>query len=155
MTWQGRFGLPPETETSAMIPAKRIALHSVLWIALYLFWFLISRDHHPTLLIDALATGVLVAVTAACVYINSLVLRPRFAAHRRWWQYAAELLAIVIVADVVAVLAIQWIYDTLWGPDPLRYGFLTNVLYEAGFIGVHLVMALGVRRVRRNTESKQ
>jgi hypothetical protein len=130
-----------------VIPAKRIAQHSLLWALLFLFWFLISRDHHPTLLIDALATGVLVAVTAACVYINRLVLRPRFAGHRRLWQYAAELLAAIVVADVVAVVVIQSIYDTLWGTDPLRYGFLTNVLYEAGFIAVHLVGAWVVERV--------
>jgi hypothetical protein len=127
-------------------PAKRIALHIALWAVVFLFWFFISRDYHPTLLIDALATGVLVGVTAACVYANNLILRPRLAAHRRTWRYAAELLAAIMVADVVAVLMIQWIYDTLWGPDPLRYGFLTNVLYEAAFISVLLVVAWVVGR---------
>jgi hypothetical protein len=145
----GGFDVPPETEIPALIPPKRTALHIALWVVVYLFWFFISRDHHPTLLIDGLATGVLVAVTAACVYANSLVLRPRLGAHRRPLQYAGELLGVILSADLLAVLTIQWIYDTLWGPDPLRYGFLTNVLYEAGFIGVHMAVAWVVGRVMR------
>jgi hypothetical protein len=142
----GRFDVLLETETTTLLSVKRIALHIALWAALFLFWFFISRDHHPTLLIDGLATGVLVAVTAACVYINRLVLRPRRAAHGRPWQYAGELPAVILAADLIAVLVIQWIYDTLWGPDPLRYGFLTNVLYEAGFIGLHMLVVWVVGR---------
>ena len=64
-----------------MPSAKRIALHIAICAAVNLFWFFISRDHHPTLLIDGLATGVLVAVTAACVYVNNLVLKPRRVVH--------------------------------------------------------------------------
>ena len=120
---------------------KRFSLHFATWLAILGVWVVVSRNHHPTLLINILATSVLVAASATAVYVNAAVLWPKFRWHRIRWRYGMELICMVSALDVIAVITIQVMYDRLWGPDPLRYGVGTNLIYEAIFIGLHLVVA--------------
>ena len=123
---------------------KRILCHFTIWLALLGGWVAVSRDHHPTLLLNMLASAVLVAASAVAVYANALVLRPRYVRQRRGWQYVLELALTVMALDLVSVLVIQWLYDMLWGPDPSRYSFWTNIGLEAGFIGLHVAVAFAI-----------
>ena len=132
---------------------KRVLLQTIAWCAVFGFWFLISRDHHPTLFIDALVTLVLVLVSASCFYFNALVLQPQYARSGSWLLYVGLLITIILVMDLAAVLIIQAVYDHLWGPDPLRYGFWTNVLYETVFIVLHIIGAMIVVRFIRWKQS--
>jgi|ERR1044071_2980058 hypothetical protein len=136
---------------------KRIFLHIAIWSGVFIFWLLTTRNHHPTLTIAILATAVLVAAFALAVYVNHLFLLPRFARHRLWLQYALSLVITVAVLDLAAVLLIQFIYDRLWGPDPLRYGFWFNVASEGVLIIIHLAAAMGLlwlaKYLRRRSES--
>jgi hypothetical protein len=109
---------------------RRIFLHGAAWSGVFVFWLLATRNHHPTWTIALLATAVLVAAFALAVYVNALLLLPGLARARRWSGYAVGLLATVIILDLAAVLLIQFIYDRLWGPDPLRYGFWFNAASE-------------------------
>lgn len=127
----------------------RIALHVAVWSGVFVFWLVVTRQHHPTLTIAASATAVLVSSFALAVYVNSLFLLPRFARQRLWLRYFVSLLATVAVLDVVAVLLIQFIYDRLWGADPLRYGFWFNMASDGFGIAVHLAAAMVVMRVIR------
>ncbi len=86
-------------------------------------------------------TGVLVTSFAFAVYTNTLFLLPRFVQRRSWIQYVISLFATVAVLDLVAVLLVQFIYDRLWGADPLRYGFWFNLASDGFGIAVHLVAA--------------
>ncbi len=124
----------------------RIALHLAVWLGVFAFWLVATRQYHPTLTIAASATSVLVSASALVVYVNSLFLLPGFARRRLWWQYMASLLATVIVLDLTAVGLIQFIYDWLWRPDPLRFGFWFNVLSD-GIIVAHVVAVMVVMRV--------
>ncbi len=136
---------------------KRIFLHVAIWSGVFTFWLLATRNHHPTLTIAASATAVLVAAFALAVYANHLFLLPGFARRRLWIQYAVALLLTIAVLDLAAVLLIQFIYDHLWGPDPLRYGFWFNVASEGALIIIHLAAAMGLmwvaRYLRRRSES--
>jgi hypothetical protein len=123
---------------------KRIFLHVAIWSGVFTFWLLATRNHHPTLTIAILATAVLVTAFALAVYLNGLFLLPRFARRRLWLQYVVALLVTIIVLDLAAVLLIQFIYDHLWGPDPLRYGFWFNVASEGVLIIIHLAAAMGL-----------
>ncbi|MGA9998128.1 MAG: hypothetical protein WBP93_22130 [Pyrinomonadaceae bacterium] len=137
---------------------RRIALHVAVWSGIFFFWLVVTREHHPTLTIAASATAVLVLSFALAVYANSLLLVPRFARQRRWLRYVISLLATVAVLDLVAVLLIQFIYDRLWGADPLRYGFWFNMVADGFGIAVHLVAAMLVMwfaRVLRSSASPQ
>jgi hypothetical protein len=138
---------------------KRIFLHVAIWSGVFIFWLLATRNHHPTLTIAMLATVVLVTAFALAVYVNALLLLPRYARPRRWLQYTVALLATIAVLDLAAVLLIQFIYDRLWGPDPLRYGFWFNVASEGVLIIFHLAAALGlmwlVRYLRQRSKASK
>ena len=120
---------------------KRIALHLAVWLGVFAFWLLVTRQYHPTPALAVLATAVLVSASALAVYVNSLLLLPRFARRRLRWQYAAALLATLAVLDLLAVPLIQFLYDWLWGPDPRRFGFWFNVFSDGSIIVVHVVVA--------------
>jgi hypothetical protein len=138
---------------------KRIFLHVVIWSGVFTFWLLATRGHHPTLTIALSATAILVAAFALAVYINGIFLLPRFAHRRLWLQYAVSLFLTVAVLDLSAVMLIQFIYDYLWGPDPLRYGFWFNVASEGVLIIIHLAAAMGImwlaRYLRRKDKSSR
>jgi hypothetical protein len=121
---------------------RRIALHVVVWTGVFVFWLLVTRQHHPTLTIAAWATAVLVSTFALAVYTNSFLLLPGFARRRLWLRYGISLLATIAVLDLGAVLLIQFIYDRLWGADPLRYGFWFNMASDGFGIAVHVVAAM-------------
>ena len=53
-----------------------------------------------------------------------------------------SLVATVIVLDLIAVPLIQFIYDLLWRPDPLRFGFRFNLLSDGIIIMVHVLSAM-------------
>jgi hypothetical protein len=133
---------------------KRIFLHVAVWSGVFTFWLIVTRRHHPTLTIAILATAVLVAAFALAVYVNALLLKPRYARARLWSKYALLLMATVALLDLEAVLLIQFIYDRLWGPDPLRYGFWFNVASEGVLIIIHLAAAMGVMRLAKHLRGR-
>lgn len=138
---------------------RRFALHLVVWSGVFTFWLIVTRQHHPTLTIAASATAVLVSSFALAVYANHLFLLPAFARQRFWLRYAISLLATIVALDLIAVLLIQFIYDRLWGADPLRYGFWFNLASDGFGIAVHLAAAMVVvwvvRFIRRSASAQQ
>ncbi len=115
----------------------RVATQAAVWILLWAFWTFVSRDHHPTLLIDAVATGMLMVASAAGFYWNVNLLWPRLRA--RLPVYGAALAVTIFGLAVVTAYAISLFYDVAWGPDPARYGFWDNVGLDAVWIAVHAV----------------
>ena len=101
---------------------------------------MLVRAHHPTLLINALATSLLFASFAAAVYINHLVLIPRLLNDDRHAAYVVALLLTMVGVTLAAVFGIQFVYDALWGADPLRYGFWFN--FASDFMGTLLHVAV-------------
>ncbi|HEX8920804.1 MAG TPA: hypothetical protein VF766_04970, partial [Pyrinomonadaceae bacterium] len=110
----------------------------------FAFWLLVTRQHHPTWIVAASATAVLVSAFALAVYVNSLWLLPKFSRSRLWLRYLLSLLALVAVLDLAAVLAIQLIYDWLGVTREGRYSFWFNMASDGAGIIVHVVLAMGV-----------
>jgi hypothetical protein len=131
---------------------RRVILHAFVWLCVFALWLAATRRFHPTWTIAGSATAILVSASALAVYLDAFVLRPRFARRRLWPQYALTLFAAVAVLDLAAVLSIGAVYDWLWRPDPLRFGFWFNVLSDGFIILLHLAVAAFVMR-RRPTES--
>jgi hypothetical protein len=134
---------------------RRVILHVAIWLGVFIFFLLATRQYHPTLAIAVSATMVLVTVSALAVYLNSLFLLPGFARRRSRGQYTVLLLTTVIVLDLIAVLTIQAIYDLLWRPDPMRFGFWFNVMSDGFIILAHLLIATAImwiaKLLRRKT----
>ena len=119
--------------------------HAAVWLLVYCGWLWSTRNFHPTWTIAACATAILVAASAAAVYLNALVLRPRFARGSRW-VYVLSLCAVVLALDLAAVLGIGAVYDWLWRPDPLRFGFWFNLLSDGVIINLHLLVSMWLAR---------
>ena len=134
---------------------RRILLHLALWSGVFAFWLLVTRSHHPTWIVAASVTAVLVTAFALAVYVNSLLLWPEFARRRLWLRYLLSLLPLVAVLDLAAVLLIQLVYDWLGVPRAGRYSFWFNMASDGAGIIMHVVAALGVvwiaRYLRRGT----
>jgi hypothetical protein len=128
---------------------RRIILHMVVWLGVFIIFLLATRQYHPTLTIAISATMVLVSISALAVYLNGLFLLPRFARRHARGQYVVLLLATVIILDLIAVLTIQVVYDQLWRPDPMRFGFWFNVMSDGFIIAAHLAIATGIMWVAK------
>jgi len=119
--------------------------HAAAWIALWGFWVVVSRHNHPNLGINALATALLVTTFAAAVYANHLWLLPRYRRDGRFAAYATALPVVMASLSLACAAAIRLVYDALWGPDPLRFGFWTNFGMELAGVAIHVfAVAVGV-----------
>ncbi len=119
-------------------------VHAVAWLALWGFWVFASRHNHPNLRLNAVASTFLVATLAAAVYANHLWLIPRLWRRRRYAAYGAALLLAMGLLALACTAAIHLAYDLLWGPDPARFGFMTNFAMEFALVAFHVaVVAVG------------
>lgn len=128
----------------------RHLLSTAVWIVVWLFWVWLARFHHPTLQLNMLASGVLVIACAIAVHFGEPSTRGRPVdgdgsaneEHLRvnifhWLHMAVRIVALA----VVAALIITWLYNQLWGPDPLRYTLAVNLVMDATFIALHFSLA--------------
>jgi hypothetical protein len=129
-------------------------LQITLWLGIYAAWFYSTRQFHPTLSLELLATGVLVAASAIAVYINTLVLVPRLFRPGSRWKYWGALTATILLLDLLAVLSIQFAYDRIWGPDPLRFGFWFNMASDGFIIALHVAGAAGLGVLARMVRAR-
>lgn len=119
------------------------------WVALRAFWVAVSRNNHPNLRLNAIVSLLLVATFAAAVYANHLWLIPGLWRGRKYAAYAAALLLAMGLLALACTVAIQVVYDVLWGPDPARFGFRANIGMESGLVALHVLgVAVGVRIFR-------
>jgi hypothetical protein len=128
---------------------KRLLTHLTGWLGVFCFWLLITLDRHPTLSLAVIATSIIVGCSAAAVYLNTGFLLPRFE-KLRWPAYVPAIFSVVMLLAVAAATSIQLAYDILWGPDPLRFGFWTNVALDGSGIMVHLLLAMLIIRPARS-----
>ena len=112
------------------------------WLALWGFWIVASRDNHPNLKLNVIASSLLVMTFAAAVYINRR-LRRRYQA----FPYAIALLFALTVLSFVCTAAIHVVYDRLWGPNPARFGFWTNFGMEFTLTTLHVALIAGSARL--------
>ena len=59
------------------------------------------------------------------------------------------LLLVIGLLALACTLAIHLVYDALWGPDPARFGFLTNFGMEFALVAFHVLAAAVVNGLRR------
>lgn len=104
------------------------------------FWLTVLRTHHPTLTIAILATALLIGSYAIAVYINQLLLIPRFQT-MGFGRYLVMLAGVLFFLTVGAVLSIQTVYDHFWGPDTRRFGFWFNFTTDLSGMMIYVLGA--------------
>ena len=129
--------------------SRRVTLHLAAWAVVYGFWLVVTRGNQPSWSVAVVATAILVGAAAAAVYADWYWLRPRFAARGRWAAYALGLVGVIAALTFPTVVLIQLVYDAMGVPKEGRFGFWTNVGYEAAWLAVHLAAAAVVRRLTR------
>jgi len=123
---------------------RNLIVPIVVWGLVFAFWFFVSRNNHPTLLLNALATSVLVGCSAAGV----LVWQQAFSRRSFVVRTALRILCVVALGMMAAVI-IRLFYDLLLGPDPRRFSFVSNLVMDIAFVAIHVLVAGVVARVSK------
>ena len=116
----------------------------IVWLGIFVFWLLSTRQYHPTFLIAIIATAILISTSALGVYLNRYLLQSRFSQRRSWMNYGISLIVGIAALDLLAVISIQTMYDQLWGPDPNRFGFWFNMASDGFIITLHIILERGI-----------
>ena len=116
----------------------------IVWLGIFVFWLLSTRQYHPTFLIAIIATAILISTSALGVYLNRHLLQSRFSQRRSWMSYGISLIVGIAALDLLAVISIQTMYDQLWGPDPNRFGFWFNMASDGFIITLHIILEQGI-----------
>ena len=116
----------------------------IVWLGIFVFWLLSTRQYHPTFLIAIIATAILISTSALGVYLNRHLLQSRVSQRRSWINYGISLIVGIAALDLLAVISIQTMYDQLWGPDPNRFGFWFNMASDGFIITLHIILEQGI-----------
>lgn len=113
----------------------------IVWLVVGVIWYFATRNFHLTRRLAEIVTASLVSAYAAAVYINHLVLIPRFWRRRRWPAYWGTLLSVMIALTSVALTVIRVSYIRALGPDPNPNGLYAH--FAIDFVGmvVHVFVA--------------
>jgi hypothetical protein len=122
-------------------------------VAVGAFWFVVTRDFHPTAGLAVIVTASLMLASAVAAYANHLVLIPRYRRTGRAGRYAGAFFVTVAVLTGVALAVIRVSYLRLHGPDADPYGAYKHYAIDFFGVGVYVAAAAavvwGVRRLFR------
>jgi Na+-driven multidrug efflux pump len=130
-----------------MSRSQAIIWSLVAWVGVALFWFIVTRNSHPTRTLAIVVTVSLVTAYASASYINHLILVPSYWRAGRYARYAT-VLAVTMALLTAAALAVlrSWYIATL-GPDPDPYGLYIHYASDLSGMAVHLIIAGSIVRV--------
>ena len=117
-----------------MRPSKAIGGSLVAWWAAAIFWWITTRNYHPTWALAVIVTASLMVAYAGAAYVNHLVLVPHFWRARRYGRYAIWLFGTMAVFTGLALAIIRVSYATLRGPDRDPNGVYIH--YAIDFFGM-------------------
>ncbi|HLY07516.1 MAG TPA: hypothetical protein VKR31_17350 [Rhizomicrobium sp.] len=131
---------------------SKTALATTCWAVLWVLLFWVSRANHPTVMLDAVATTLMVMASAAAFAIIVQASRSTSAITK----ICAVALAIV-GGGILAALAIHAVYDIEVGPDPRRFGLMANIGMDTAVVAVSVTLVgaaeWGLRRVGFKSQS--
>jgi hypothetical protein len=101
---------------------------------------LVSRDNHPTLLLNVIASGIMTLASLA-TYVGVSRAVPRTLAS------LGRLVLAWCIAGTLSALLISFSYDELWGPDPLRFSMASNIAMDIVVVTAGWWWAVLFRRI--------
>jgi hypothetical protein len=114
------------------------------WAAVGVFWFVTTRDFHPTTELAVIVTASLVLASALAAYANHLVLVPRYWRVARYGAYGAALFGTMAVVTAAALAVIRLSYFRLHGLGADPYGAYKHFAIDFFGVAVHVAAAAGV-----------
>jgi hypothetical protein len=118
----------------------KVALHLFVWITLIGVYSFIFRANHPSITVDLISTSFLMFGSSIAVYTNLLLKTQKLSGKLTTANYILAMAFVVLITTIGVVLSIQVVYDSLVGPNPLRFGLLTNLVLDFTWIIFHLVL---------------
>jgi hypothetical protein len=125
--------------------ARAVGWSLVGWLAVGIFWLVVTRGFHPTWELAVITTGSLISAYAAAAYVNHLVLLPRYWSSGRYGGYAAALVIVMAALTAAALAIIRTCYVRTQGPDPDPNGMYVHFGIDFFGMAVHLFVAAGIR----------
>ena len=135
-----------------------IILAHLAWVGIGLFWFVVTRDFHPTIDLAVIVTTSLVIAFAIAADVNHFLLIPWFWRSQRFVLYAMSLFGTMAGVTAIALAIIRISYFQLYGPDADPYGAYKHFAIDLFGTTVHVALAAGIvwlwGRVTRNRISQ-
>lgn len=113
---------------------SRNLIRAMGWAVLWVLLFWVSRANHPTALLNAAATTLMVMASAAAFAVMQT---------SRSTSAVTKVLSAalcIIGAGILAALAIRGVYDIEVGPDPRRFGLAANIGMDSAVVAVLLAL---------------
>ncbi len=133
---------------------QRTAWRYLVWVIVGLFWYITTRNFHPTTELAIIVTASLVVAFAIAVDVNHLILIPRYWRSHRYSTYAAFLFGTMAVLTAVALTVIRVSYFRLHGPDADPYGMYKHFVIDLFGVAVHVAAAVGIVWIWRRTMTR-
>ncbi len=124
-----------------MTRSQGIRWSLIAWLAVGVFWLIVTRAFHPTWLLAIIVTSSLVCAYAAASYINHLALVPKYFSTGRYGMYAAALFATMVVLTALVLAIIRFSYFEALGPDPDPNGVYIHFAIDLTGMLVHVTAA--------------
>jgi hypothetical protein len=121
--------------------SREIQVSLLAWVAVWAFWLVTTRSFHPTFSLAIIVTTSLIVAYAIAVYLNHLLLIPKFWVVGRKGQYFVLLLICMMVLTLIALAIIREAYFQTLGPDPDPNGFYKHFVIDLFGMAVHLLLA--------------
>jgi hypothetical protein len=84
---------------------------------------IVSRDNHPTLVLNVIASGIMTLASLA-TYVGVSRAVPRTLAS------LGQIVLAWCIAGALSAILISFAYDEIWGPDPLRFSMESNIAMD-------------------------
>lgn len=107
------------------------------WAILWVFLFWISRANHPTVMLNAAATTLMILASAVAFAVIT-----QASGSTSVIAKGCAIALSIVGGGILAALAIRAVYDFVVGPDPRRFGLMANIEMDTAVVAV-LVTLMG------------
>ena len=135
-----------------MSRVQAVTLSTPVWVLVWTLWLITTRHRHPTFDLALVTTTALVVAYAVAVYLNHLLLIPKYLRQHRLGQYIIALATVMGILTAFALAVIRIAYQMVVGPEP---DLLKTLAIHFGIdllgMAVHLIAAALLAAVAQRT----
>ena len=124
-----------------MTRSKGIRWSLIAWLAVAVFWLIVTRRFHPTPKLAVIVTSTLLGTYASASYVNHLALIPQYWRAGHYGKYTAVLLGMMIILTGLALTFIRISYFKALGPDPDPNGMYVHFTIDFTGMATHVAVA--------------
>lgn len=120
--------------------------HIAFWVFAFLIWLSGTTAHHPNWTLRITCTLVLILMSAlyACCFTPRAI------------SVGSIVVSLISLCGcgVFAAILIHLLYDSLIGPDPRRFGFVSNIAMDTAIVAFNTILAACFASIVRATTGR-